>query len=345
MSTHSVSREQEAASVLQDAIALVEPGLRAAVERLAEPVRTVAGYHFGWWDSDGRSAVSRRGKAIRPALALGCARAVAGTPDSAVAGAVAVELVHNFTLLHDDVMDQDPTRRHRPSAWSVFGASTAILAGDALLVAAIEVLATHPSPRSEDAVSLLCKALSDIVRGQCADIAFEQRHDVTLDECLAMAAGKTAALLECACALGVLLAGADLAKVRQLGQFGHHLGMAFQLTDDLLGIWGDPETTGKPVRADLRAAKKSLPVVAALTSGTAAARALSAVYLGSGPLEDAKLDQVAVLIEQAGGRTWAQAQAVRQLEAALSCLAKADPDPQATSQLSALAHLIIHRSY
>lgn len=345
MSTHSVSREQEAANVLQDARVLVEPGLRAAIERLSEPARTVAGYHFGWWDSDGRSTGSLSGKMIRPALVLGCAKAVAGTPDSAVAGAVAVELAHNFTLLHDDLMDQDRMRRHRPSAWSVFGAPNAILAGDALLVAAVEILATHPALLSGQTVRLLCTALSDIVRGQGADIAFEQRHDVTLDECLAMAAGKTAALLECSCAMGALVAGAGPAKVGLLGQFGHHLGMAFQLADDLLGIWGDPQTTGKPVRADLRAAKKSLPVVAALASGTAAARELSAVYLGSHPLEDSELDQVAALIEQAGGRSWAQAGAARQLEAALSCLAEVDLDPQAAGQLATVAHLITHRNH
>jgi len=344
MSTLGVSPEQEAASVLRDALILVEPGLRTAVERLPEPARTVVGYHFGWWDSDGRTTGSLGGKAIRPALALGCAHAVAGTPEPAVAGAVAVELAHNFTLLHDDVMDQDRMRRHRPAAWSVFGVPNAILAGDALLVAAVEVLAAHSSPVSGDAVRLLCAALSETVRGQGADIAFEQRHDVTLNDCLAMAVGKTAALLECACALGALLAGAQPPRVWRLGQFGHHLGMGFQLADDLLGIWGDPETTGKPVRADLRAAKKSLPVVAALASGTAAARELSTLYLGSEPLEDSDLKQVALLIEQAGGRAWVQEEAARQQAAALSYLVEADPDPRAASQLAALAHLIIHRS-
>ncbi|MGH3914046.1 MAG: polyprenyl synthetase family protein [Pseudonocardiaceae bacterium] len=342
MSTLDVFREQEAASVLQDALVLVEPGLRAAVERLSEPMRTVVGYHFGWWDPDGQTAGSLGGKVIRPALALECAHAVAGAPDPAVAGAVAVELAHNFTLLHDDVMDQDRTRRHRPAAWAVFGTSNAILAGDALLVAAIEVLATHPSPLSGEAVRLLCTALAEIVHGQGADLAFEQRHDVTLDECLAMATSKTAALLECACALGALLAGAEPPRVRQLGQFGHHLGMAFQLADDLLGIWGDSETTGKPVRADLRAAKKSLPIVAALASGTAAAGELSALYLRSEPLEDSDLEQAVRLVEQAGGRAWAQDEAARQLAAALSCLA--DAAPRSGGQLATLAHLITHRS-
>ncbi|MGH3802091.1 MAG: family 2 encapsulin nanocompartment cargo protein polyprenyl transferase [Pseudonocardiaceae bacterium] len=330
-------------NLLREAQAVVEPGLRAAVERLPEPVRTVVGYHFGWWDSHGRPTDSAGGKAIRPALALGCARVVGGTLDSAVAGAVAVELAHNFTLLHDDVMDGDQTRRHRPAVWTVFGAPMAILAGDALMVAAVEVLAIHPSSLGGAAVRLMCEALSEVVCGQSADLAFEQRDDVSLDECVAMAVGKTGALIGCACALGALLAGADLSQVRQLRQFGHHLGVAFQLTDDLLGIWGDPETTGKPVRSDLRVAKKSLPVVAALTSGTAAGRELSRLYLGTDPLDEVDLEQVVSLIEQAGGRAWARNEAVRQLNTALSCLAEADPDPQAAGQLVAVSQLITHR--
>jgi geranylgeranyl diphosphate synthase, type I len=335
-----VSPEQEAMVVLREARAVVEPGLRMAVERLSEPVRTVAGYHFGWWDEHGRPTDSPGGKEVRPALVLECAHAVGGCVHSVVAGAVAVELAHNFTLVHDDVMDGDQTRRHRPTVWAAFGTPMAILVGDALMVAAVETLAPHPA-----GVSLLCQALSEIVRGQSSDIAFQQRNDVSLAESVAMVSGKTAALLGCACALGGLLAGAESSRVRHLQQFGYHLGVAFQAVDDLLGIWGDPQATGKPAHSDLRAAKKSLPVVAALTSRTAAGRELCSLYLGADPLDEANLERAVSLIEQAGGRAWTHEEAARQLDTALSCLAAAAPDPQAVRRLAAISHLMTHRSH
>ncbi len=317
--------------------------MRESVQRLCEPVRTVAGYHLGWWDDAGRPAARAVGKAIRPALTFACAEVVGGSLDAAMPGALAVELAHNFTLLHDDVMDRGRTRRHRPAAWTVFGEATTIVAGDALLVAAVQAVATSPRG-ADEAVRLLCDALSQVVSGQCADMAFEHRGDVSLDECVAMAAGKTASLIGCACALGALLAGAEASRVVQLNRFGHHLGVAFQLIDDALGIWGDSAKMGKPVGSDLQAAKKSLPVVAALTSDTVAGRELAELYLRTDPLEDTELARAAALIDRAGARAWTHAEAERQLRAALSCLAAADPEPVAAARLIGLSELITRRS-
>ena len=176
--------------------------------------------------------------------------------------AVAVELVHDFLLLHDDIIDGDPTRRHRAAAWWVFGVGRAIIAGDTLLSLASHVLAERPGLR------VLTTAQLDLCAGQSADMAFEQRADVGVAECVAMAECKTAALLACACELGALAGGGDARQCRLLAELGRRLGLAFQLADDLLGIWGDPAVTGKPRSSDLANRKKSLPVVAALTSGT-----------------------------------------------------------------------------
>jgi len=323
---------------------LVDPALRAAVDSLSTPIRRIAGYHFGWWDQDGALTTSSAGKALRPALVLLSAAAVGGSPREAVPAGVAVELAHNFSLLHDDVMDGDLTRRHRPTAWSMFGIGGAILAGDALLTLALDVLSSTGQPAAAPGMRMLSAAVQALVDGQCADMDFEQRDTVGLAECHAMAAGKTAALIGCACALGATFGGAAPEKVAHLRAFGEHLGLAFQHVDDLLGIWGDPAVTGKPVYSDLRNRKKSLPVVCALTSGTAAGDELAALYRRTVPLSDDELTRAAGLVEQAGGRAWSQEQA-DDLMAQASCrLDELDRSP-AVAELVDLARMVIRRDH
>ncbi|HEY9388627.1 MAG TPA: polyprenyl synthetase family protein [Mycobacteriales bacterium] len=295
---------------------LVEPALRRAVESICEPMRRVAGYHHGWLDRDGAPTGTEGGKALRPALALLSARAAGAPAEHGVPAAVAVELVHDFSLLHDDVMDGDTERRHRPTAWTVFGVSSAVLAGDALLTAALESLLTVESTGGLAASRALARATQRLISGQASDLEFENRADVTVEECVAMAAHKTAALISCACALGALLVGAPEPLSRGLADFGHEVGLAFQLTDDLLGIWGSPQVTGKPVLSDLRARKKSVPVVAALNSHTPSAAQLADLYLRPEPMTGEELVLAAKLVEDAGGRKWTEAEATRRLSAA-----------------------------
>jgi geranylgeranyl diphosphate synthase type I len=318
--------------------ALVTPGLRAAADRMNSATRQVIGYHFGWWDEHGRALEGNHGKAVRPALAMLAAEAAGGTAEQAANAGVAVELAHNYSLLHDDVMDSDRTRRHRPTAWTVYGVPAAILAGDALITLATEALVGDGPPLSTQGVERLDTALLRLVDGQAADIGFEGRTDVGLHECLTMAADKTSALFAVACELGALAAGAAPQRVWQLRQFGEHLGLAFQLVDDLLGIWGDPESTGKPVLSDLRARKKSLPVVAALNAGNGAAGRLAELYHRATPLSDADLRACADLIEEAGARTWAHQETHRELQAALGCLQAANPAATAAAELTAITH-------
>lgn len=331
---------------MAEARGLAEPAYRAVVEEMTPQIAHIAGYHAGWWDADRRPA-RRPGKAIRPALTLGCAQAVAGglyqdrphaVPQAAVVGAaVAVEMVHDFSLLHDDVMDGDLIRRHRPSVWAVFGTGPAILVGDVLLTAAMQQAGIA------DGVRVLAGAVQDLCAGQWADLAFEDRGDVTLAECIQMAEGKTGALLGAACQLGALAAGADPAVAGLYRRFGRQLGVAFQLADDLLGIWGDPKVTGKPAGSDLVSRKKSLPVVAALASHTQAGDHLAWLYGRDEAWDPVAITHVAELIEAAGGRAWAQAEADRRTASALSALAQADPDPDAAADLGVLAALITHR--
>ncbi|MCF3133531.1 family 2 encapsulin nanocompartment cargo protein polyprenyl transferase [Streptomyces olivochromogenes] len=336
----------EAGVILERARVAVDPELRAAIESLPGSMRRVALYHFGWQHADGSPAAGNAGKAIRPALVLSAAAALGGpgASASAVRAAAAVELVHNFTLLHDDVMDRDTSRRHRPTAWTVFGDADAILGGDALQALALRLLAEDPHPASGAAAARLADCVVELCAGQHADTAMEKRApaEVTLDEVLAMAEAKTGALLGCACALGGLYAGASEDEVAALDGFGRQAGLAFQLIDDVIGIWGDPSRTGKPAGADLAARKKSLPVVAALVSGSPAAVELAELY--GRPYEEKDLERTALAVERAGGRDWAQAQAADRMARAMQELARAVPDPESAGGLLALAEFVTRRS-
>ncbi|WP_445283965.1 family 2 encapsulin nanocompartment cargo protein polyprenyl transferase [Streptomyces sp. DSM 118148] len=343
---------QEATALLERTRAVVDPELRAAVESLPGSMRRIARYHFGWEHADGTPAAGNAGKAIRPALVLAAAAALGGprAGAAAVRAAVAVELTHNFTLLHDDVMDRDATRRHRPTAWTVFGDADAILAGDALQALALRLLAADPHPVSGQAAARLADCVVELCAGQHTDTALERRapEEVTLDEVLAMAEAKTGALLGCACALGALYAGAGEEEVAALDGFGRQAGLAFQLIDDVIGIWGDPLRTGKPAGADLAVRKKSLPVVAALASGTPAGAELAALYgkpYTEGEDGDGgEIARTALAVERAGGRDWAQAEAADRMARAVQELARAVPAPEAAGGLLALAEFVTRRS-
>ncbi len=274
---------------LARASSLVVPALDAAVERLDPSLHEPVRHHL-----------AGGGKHVRAGLALIAAAAVGGTEGEAVPGAVAVELVHNYSLLHDDIIDGDRERRHRPTVWAQFGEGVAIVAGDALAALAIQVLLDAPTPARMEAARRLADANQAMISGQSADMAFEARDRVTVEECLAMERGKTGALLSAACAIGAVLGGADGAAAEALGEYGEHLGIAFQAVDDLLGVWGDPTSTGKPVGADLLARKKTLPVALALGRGGALADELVSIF--SRAPDQTEIERTTRLLERAGVR-------------------------------------------
>jgi geranylgeranyl diphosphate synthase, type I len=328
---------------LRTARELVDPELRKAIAGLDDDTRRVSEYHLGWIHADG-SPAGASGKALRPALVLLSAQVVGATDDPLpVTAAASVELTHNFSLLHDDLMDGDRARRHRPTAWTVFGRSAALLAGDALLTTALSILLESSSPHAVPAARLLSAAVRDLIAGQAADLDFEQRLDVTVDECLRMAEGKTAALLSCAASIGALSVGASTETVRRLRSFGHEVGMAFQLIDDVLGIWGDPEVTGKPVLSDLRARKKTAPVVHALASDCSDARRLRTLFTTRDALTDEQLHEAPDLVRATGSEEWTRAEGQRRLDAAMAELALVDGEPAAKASLAELAEFIVRR--
>lgn len=349
MTSSPVTHRATAPQALTRCRDLVRPALAGAVQRLHPWHAEMAAFSLGWNGADGSPVPGSQGKGVRQALTLLSAEAAGAPAEDAVVGAVAVELIHVFSLLHDDIMDGDETRRRRATVWKVYGTGPAILAGDALFALAVQTLADSPGAHGAAAVRHLASTLTDLVRGQADDLLFETRpwtgpEAVRPHEYRWMAEHKTGALLGCATGLGGLLAGAPAATVDALAGAGRHLGVAFQAVDDLLGIWGDPELTGKPVHSDLRRLKKTYPVLAALTSDGPAARHL-AVLLGSGnPLDAAAARRAADLVEEAGGRSATLAEAHRHLDSARRSLDGVPLAPAALGELLALFPFFVDRA-
>ena len=330
--------------ILARAKELVSPALRAAVAGLSTELRPIAEYHLGWRNESGAPTGADGGKGVRPALAVLSAEAVGASAIVGVPGAVAVELVHDFSLIHDDVMDNDAERRHRPTVWALYGIGQAVIVGDALLVLADQVVLGVGLEAGARAARLLSRATGEMIAGQALDMAFESRRVVTLEECLAMEAGKTGALLGCAAAIGAILADAPAETIECLTRFGVEMGLSFQAVDDLLGIWGDPEATGKPAGSDLRQHKKSLPVVAALQEGGNAAEELSTL-LEKEDLLESEVARAATLVEQGGGRELAQSEAHVHFEQALAALERAAITESSKLELIDLANFIVDRKF
>ncbi len=324
---------------------LVEPALRAALGRLRDDrMRLIASYQLGWCDADGRPVEGGGGKAIRPTLAVLSAEAGGGASADGIPSAVAVELIHNFSLLHDDVMDRDLERRHRPTGWAAFGEGQAILAGNAMLTAAVEVL-VRDGEAGARALPCLLESTQWLISGQSDDLLFESSDAVTLDDVLRMEAGKTGALLSCAACIGALSVQAPASVVDALAGYGLDLGMAFQLVDDILGITGDPAVTGKSASSDVRTGKRSAPVVAALTGGTEASRRLAALLVDGPPTTDEDVALAAKLIEEAGGIEWAANEADTRLVSALQRLEGLPIPPRPAAELAQLGRYVVNRDH
>jgi geranylgeranyl diphosphate synthase, type I len=323
-----------------------EPALRKAVASLDPDLRAPVEYHFGWVEPDGTPVDGERrsaGKAVRPALAILGAEAAGGDAGVAVPGAVAVELIHNFSLIHDDIMDGDRTRRHRRTVWDVYGVADAIVVGDALNTLAFKVLVDEGTPAALAALRCLTTGTAAMIAGQAQDSALDRRTDVTLHDCVTMEENKTGALLGASTAIGAVLAGAAADVQAALHRYGIELGLAFQAIDDVLGIWGEPAVTGKPVGSDLREHKKSLPVVLALESDGPLAATVREAF--GGELNDDVISDLAGRMAAAGIREQVAARADRHIDSALAALDGRGLEPAATAELEELAHFVVERRY
>ncbi len=268
----------------------IEDGLRRA---LAGPSRldAILRYHVGLADGEASSL----GKLLRPSLLLFAAEELGAAVEAALPAAVGLELVHGFSLIHDDVQDRDETRRGRPAVWTRWGIPEAINAGD--LMHAIAVRSTLDA--GPTAARVLLDATAEMIEGQSLDLSFEERF-VTADEYLEMVDRKTGALFRCAFRIGGLCAEASDDVIRRLAEIGTAVGRAFQIQDDLLGIWGDGDVLGKPTASDVRRRKKAFPVAIAYATVEDEDRGrLERIYAGES-IEAADVDWVVGLFDRLG---------------------------------------------
>ncbi len=326
------------------------PAVEAEMQDLLAPPADQRGdlynclrYHMGWVDEQFRPTSEPTGKRLRPVFCLLTCEACAGDWQDALPAAAAVELLHNFSLIHDDIEDGDVTRRGRPTMWTLWGVPQTLNAGDAMYALAQLALLRSvdrglPAETVVTAAHLLNRTCLQLTEGQFLDIRFETQQAVAVDTYLQMVSGKTAALLAAACELGALAAAAPLDQRNHLCAFGHHLGLAFQIQDDLLGIWGDPQLTGKPVGADLQRHKKTLPIIHGLQHCPPLRRLLT-----SPQLSPDQIAQAIHLLETTGSDRWAGDAAAAQTQQALTALDDAHLCQPFASVLHDLALQLLQR--
>ncbi len=340
--------------MLDEAVArllpLIEEALREAVaapDPLLEPHYGMMAYHLGFVDRELRPTQANAGKRIRPLLCLLVNEAAGGEVTQALPAAVALELVHNFSLIHDDVEDGSEMRRHRPTVWKLWGIPQAINVGDGMFILARLALSRlHAEGVAPEVVLNVMRIFDEACRvlteGQYLDLAFEQRDRVSEDEYWRMIAGKTGALLSAAAEIGAWIADVASPVREAYREFGLALGRAFQVQDDILGIWGEEAVTGKSAQSDILSRKKSLPIVYALAQDSEAGRALRAIYARP-EITPEDVPEVLHWLEEAGSRAYAQAMVREAHTRALEALEAARPLEPAASALRELADRLVVR--
>ena len=328
----------------KELLTAIEAELQKQVSRLDSPrtklFHEMLTYHMGWTGEG--AGPEATGKRIRPILVLLCASACGADWKSALPAAASIELVHNFSLVHDDIQDNSPKRRGRDTAWVKWGAPMAINVGDALFVmssqAIVDLKSSYPAETVMKASEILHNTCLDLTRGQYLDMSYEERNDLGVEDYWRMISGKTSALIAACCHIGALLGGADEDKQEVYRSFGHYLGLAFQVQDDILGIWGDENVTGKSVASDLVEGKNSLPVLAGLEK-----KGKFAERWSQGPIKPEEVREVSRLLASEGGLLAAQEAAKQMTDLALRSLEEAEPQGEAGDALFELTNRLLGR--
>lgn len=356
MADQSKTMTQELNILSADYLPAIEEEMRSVLgaaepnPKTANPFYGMIHYHMGWADKHLSPVALKSGKRIRPLLVLLACSAAGGDWRQAVPAAAAVEIIHNFSLVHDDIQDNSPTRRGRSTLWTLWGQPQAINTGDAMFAMAHLALGRLVDRGVSAAITVQALRRFDemcveLTRGQYNDMSFEARDgagdsSVTVDEYLAMITGKTAALLSLCTELGALVAGADADRVSHFADFGRNLGLAFQIQDDILGIWGDESVTGKSAATDIATRKKTLPVL----YGLARSDALRLLYESDD--EGGEFIRTAVrLLNEAGAQRYAIGEATRYSDGATNSLSTARPISPAAEALSQLTDILLHRDF
>jgi geranylgeranyl diphosphate synthase type I len=313
-------------------------------ERL-RPLYSMLAYHLGWVDEQARSIRTDSGKRVRPLLCLLCCEAAGGDWRQALPAASSLELIHNFSLIHDDIEDNSPTRRGRSTVWALWGLPHGINVGDTMLMLAHLALGRlsrcdiDPHVRLQ-AMDVLDRTCLQLCQGQYLDIAGEGNLDTSEEAYLEMIGHKTAALLAASTQIGALIGRPSLPDgggaqdtLHFYHQFGWHLGLAFQMVDDVLGIWGDPAVTGKSAADDLRSRKMTLPVIFALRNSR---KQLATIYHQE-TLDDKDLAQAMAILDEAGAQQYVQQLAAQHTARAMAALNAATPRSPAAAHLRELS--------
>lgn len=328
----------------------LEAELKYVVGRASLPLYDMMRYHMGWIDESGRTRRDTAGKRLRPILCLAACRALNGNWRSALPVAAAVELVHNFSLVHDDIQDSSIERRGRPTVWHLWGQPQAINVGDGLHALALSSLLrlgeggiSHE--KTVRAARILGEASLKLCEGQYRDISYECQLDIRVKDYLAMISGKTAALFGSSVEIGAMIATDNEKSIASVRNFGQALGMTFQVHDDVLGIWGDEKRTGKSGSSDIQLKKKCLPVVYALekTKGEDQER-LRQIYQKD-TLSAADEDEVTALLNKLDTRSYAEGVSMRFYDQAMSELNALAVPETAKAELRAIAGFMLDRDF
>lgn len=340
MSDQSIIADLQAAML--DAI---DKDIRLSVQTLeGAPYQTMAemiGYHLGWFEA----APGARGKRLRPLLMLLSCQAAGGDWRLAVPAASCIELIHNFSLIHDDIQDESDLRRGRSTVWKRWGVAQAINIGDSLFVLArlaCQRLVEMGVPQTAvlQILQLIDHECLNLTRGQYLDLEFQHRSSVTEQEYMEMVSGKTCAMMRASTECGARVAGSNTQDIDRYRAFGHHLGMAFQIVDDILGIWGVVEITGKPNDTDLQTRKKTLPVILGMRHSPV----FTQMWESEAALE-ADLDAMRQALESASVRKRVHEIAQEQVELALIALQEAQPSDPAAIALEQLTRKLLMRMH
>jgi len=316
---------------------------RKSVGRLYDMMK----YHLGWLDDGFNDCRAPRGKSLRSTMCLLACEAVAGDRQKALPAAAAVELLHNFSLIHDDIEDGDDKRRHRDTLWKLWGIPQAINTGDAMdIVANLSLLELDGQIRPEmmvEIMRLFNMNVIELCEGQYLDMDFQNRSEVSVDEYITMVSGKTAALIEASAAIGAMVATEDRDIINRFKTFGRKIGIGFQIRDDILGIWGDPESTGKSAKNDIRNKKKSMPVLYAMEKSKHKAE-LKRIY-AKDKLDDADIARVFDILTEAGALEYTQGEAQRYKDEAMAQFEGLHLHKEPMGKLSSIGRFLVERDY
>ena len=284
------------------------------------------------------------GKRIRPVLVLMACEAVGGDIEKAIMPAVGLEMYHNFTLLHDDVMDKADIRRGKPTVHVKWDDNTAILSGDAMLTMATQLIAQADAAVMPQVMELFNRTAMEIYEGQQYDMDFESRGDVTVEEYIAMIRLKTSVLLGCACKMGALIGGADEATAQRFYEIGENLGLAFQLQDDMLDVWGDEATFGKAIGGDIMNNKKTFLLINACQRATDDNRIELALWLNTENASRAvKVPAVTAIYERLGLKELSEAEIAKYNDKAMAAVFETAVDEPAKKAFIDLISRLVKR--